>query len=165
MATRFVWTPDGGGYHYPATNFPQIGQDATTRHVFWALDAATDETVYLCGTAPQGLTGTLTLLVECRTASATTGNVVLRASVEAITPGDALDTDTTTSFDTINTSSATAVAGTAGHIFEVSITLTNADSIAVGDMFRIEFGRDADNGSDTATGDLHVLRVELRDAA
>jgi hypothetical protein len=163
MATRFVWTPEGG-YHYPASNFPASGQDATPRHMYWAFDAGTDETVYLPGVAPQGMTGTLTLVVFYRMASATTGSVYYRAAVEAITPADALDTDTSSSFDTINTGNGT-VPGTAGYVEAISITLTNADSMAAGDMFRIEFGRDADNVSDTATGDAHVLRVELRDAA
>ena len=163
MATRAIWTPEGG-YQYPASNYPALIQDATPRHMAWAFDAATDETVLLPGVAPQGLTGTLTLVVYYRMASATTGNVYFRAAFEAITPTDALDTDTSSSFDTINTGNG-AVPGTAGYIGSISITLTNADSMAAGDMFRIEFGRDADNASDTATGDAHVLRVELRDAA
>lgn len=165
MSTLYTWTPEGG-WQNPASNFPAIGQDASTRHMYWAFDASTDEVVYLPGVAPQGMTGALTLVVQFRMASATTGNIVLKASVEAITPGDALDTDTSTSFDAVNTGPTTAVPGTAGHLGTLSITLTNADSMAAADMFRIEFGRDADNGAnDTATGDCHVLRVELRDAA
>lgn len=163
MATRAFWTP-GGGEQYPASNYPALGIDATTRHRYWAFDAATDETVHLMGVAPQGLTGTLTLVVFYRMASATSGNIYFRAAVEAITPGDALDTDASSSFDTINTGNG-AVPATAGYVSSISITLTNADSIAAGDMFRIELGRDADNASDTATGDAQVLRVELRDAA
>lgn len=163
MATRYVWTP-GGDYAFPASNFPALTMDATTRHMAWAFDAAADETVLLPGVAPQGLTGTLTLVVFYRMASATTGNIYFRAAVEAITPADALDTDASSSFDTINTGNG-AVPGTAGYVASISITLTTADSMAAGDMFRIEFGRDADNAGDTATGDAHVLRVELRDAA
>jgi len=46
----------------------------------------------------------------------------------------------------------------------VSITLTNADSVAAGDYVRIAINRDADNGSDTATGDAYLLAVEVREA-
>jgi len=44
----------------------------------------------------------------------------------------------------------------------VSITLTNADSIAVGDYARLRLNRDV--SADNAVGDLHVLTVELREA-
>ena len=111
------------------------------------------------------MTGALTLVVTYRMASATTGNVILNAAVEAISDGDATDTDAASSFDTVNASATTAVPGTAGYIDQISITLTNADSAAVADMLRISLSRDADNGSDTATGDLEVLAVEFRDAA
>jgi hypothetical protein len=47
----------------------------------------------------------------------------------------------------------------------VSVTLTNADSIAAGDLVRISISRDADDGTnDTATGDLYLLAAELREA-
>jgi hypothetical protein len=165
MATRMVWTPEGG-YAFPASNFPEVGIDATTGHMVWAFDAATDETVYLPGVAPQGLTGTLTIEVFYRMASANTGSVRAECTVEAITPGDALDTDASTSFAASN-SGGEAVPGTAGYVESFTITLTNADSIAAGDMFRLAFSRDAngDTGTDDATGDLQVLRIELRDGA
>jgi hypothetical protein len=98
-------------------------------------------------------------------ASATSGNVDFEVAVEAITDADATDLDATTSFDTVNSSGATAVPGTAGYIDQVSITLTNADSIAAGDLVRISVSRDADDGTnDTATGDLYLLAAEVREA-
>jgi hypothetical protein len=130
-----------------------------------AFDAATDENCYWTFPMPQGVSGTLTLYLQYRMASATSGNVIMAAAVEAVTDGDATDLDAGSSFDTVNTSSAEAVPGTAGYKGEMSITLTNADSYAAGDYVRIKLSRDADNGSDTATGDLHLLIAELRDAA
>lgn len=161
MASRAILTPESA--HYPTSNFPALG--ASNARPVLAYDAATDETAYWTLVAPQGMTGTLTLVVTYAMASATSGNVILAAQVEAISDGDATDTDSTTSFDTANTSSATAVPGTAGYIDQISITLTNNDSVAAADYVRIAITRDADNASDTATGDLYLLVAELRDAA
>ena len=57
------------------------------------------------------------------------------------------------------------VPGTAGYMEQVSVTLTNADSIAAADLVRVSVARAVANGADTATGDCYVLSVEIRDAA
>jgi hypothetical protein len=54
------------------------------------------------------------------------------------------------------------VPGTAEHIDQISLALSNADSMAAGDYCALKFRRDADNGSDTATGDLKVWAAEMR---
>jgi len=163
MATRFVGLP--GSAEFPASNFPQITQ-ANQRPVL-AYDAATDETAYWTDIADQSLTGTLTLVVTYMMASATSGTVGLQAQIEAVSDGDSTDLDAGTSFDTVNNSASTTVPGTAGFIDQISITLTNKDSIAAGDYYRISVNRDADGSAitDSATGDLSLLAVELRDAA
>jgi hypothetical protein len=100
-------------------------------------------------------------------ASATSGTVGFQAQLEAITNADATDTDAATSFDTVNNSASTTVPGTAGYIKQISITMTNADSIAAGDYVRLSVNRDADGSAitDSATGDAYLLTAELRDAA
>jgi hypothetical protein len=160
MATRAVFTPLSA--EFPATNFPQL--TISNRRPVLAFDAATDETAYWTGIAPQGITGAVTVVVTYAMASATTGNIYWQAQLEAITAADATDTDAATSFDTANSGNG-AVPGTAGGIAQISITMTNADSIAAADYFRLSLNRDADNASDTATGDAYLLAVELRDAA
>lgn len=160
MATRKVYSPFSA--EFPATNFPQL-MLVNYRPVL-AFNDTTDETCYWTSVADAGLTGTLTIIVHYIMASATTGSVYFQAAIEAITPGDAVDLDATTSFDTANSGNG-AVPGTAGYEQAISITMTNADSIAAGDYFRIALNRDANNGGDTATGDAYVLAVELRDGA
>jgi hypothetical protein len=160
MATRAVFTPLAA--EFPASNFPALG--LSNRRPILAFDAGTDETCYWTAVAPAGLTGTITVVVSYIMASATSGVVVFQAALEAITAGDTVDLDTTTSFDTANSGSGT-VPGTAGYMQQISITMTNADSLAAADYFRLSLNRDADSGSDTATGDAHVLAVEFRDAA
>ena len=164
MATRGVYVPNGA--EFPSTNFPQLAVSNTTeRRPVLAYDAATKESAQWTDIAPQGLTGTLTVVITYIMASATSGNVVWLAAVEAITDADASpDLDSAASFDTDN-SVTSAVPGTAGLIKQVSITLTTNDSLTAADYFRLRIARDAANGSDTATGDAHLLAVELRDAA
>lgn len=163
MATRFVGLPHSA--EFPASNFPQITH--INQRPVLAFDAATDETAYWTDIAPQGLTGTLTLVITYCMASATSGTVGIQAQIEAVSDGDTTDLDATTSFDTVNNSASTTVPGTAGQIDQISITLTNADSLAAADYYRISVNRDADGSAitDSATGDLYLLSIELRDAA
>lgn len=163
MATRFIFSPLSA--EFPASNFPALDLN-NRRPVLW-FDASTDETCYWTGIAPQGLTGTITVVITYVMASATSGTVGIQAQIEAISDGDATDTDGTTSFDSVNNSSSTTVPGTAGYIDQISITMTNADSIAAGDYFRLSINRDADGSAitDSATGDMGVYAVEFRDAA
>jgi len=162
MATRAVFAPFGA--EFPSSNFPEI--TLVNRRPALAFDAATDETAYWTGIAPQGITGALSIVISYIMASATSGSVRFQAQVEAITDGDATDLDATTSFDTANSAGAT-VPGTAGHIDQLSVTLTNNDSLAAADYFRLSLNRDADgtSGTDDAAGDCYVLAVELRDGA
>jgi hypothetical protein len=163
MATRAVFTPYSA--EFPSSNFPQLL--LSNRRPALAFDAATDEAAYWTSVAPQGLTGTITLVMSLAMASATSGTVGIQAQIEAITDADATDTDATTSFDAVNNSASTTVPGTAGFLFQVSITITNADSIAAADYFRLSINRDADGSAitDSATGDMYLLAAELRDGA
>lgn len=163
--TRYAFTPLSA--EFPASNFPQAL--LSNRRPALAYDAATDETAYWTFAAPQGITGTMTLVLTIAMASAVSpATVGFQAQIEAITDGDATDTDATTSFDTVNNSASTTVpATTAGNPKQISITLTNQDSIAAGDYCRLSINRDADGSAitDSATGDAYLLLAELRDAA
>ncbi len=161
--TRAVFTPFAA--EFPATNFPQLL--LVNRRPALAFDAATDEACVWTAIAPQGLTGTMTCVISYVMASATSGAVGFQAYIEAVTAADATDLDAGTSYDTVNNSASTTVPGTAGYLGQISITLTNQDSIAAADYFRLSLNRDADGSAitDSATGDAYVLAVELRDAA
>jgi hypothetical protein len=163
MATRFVFTPNSA--EFPSSNFPQLS--LVNRRPVLAFDAATDETAYWTAQVPQGWTGTITAVITYMMASATSGTVGFQVQVEAVTDGDAVDLDATTSFDTVNNSASTTVPGTAGHIDQISITLTNNDSSAAADYIRFSLNRDADGSAitDSATGDAYVLSMEVRDGA
>lgn len=161
MATRYTFSPVKATF--PSANSPAL--TAINLRPVLAFDASTDETAYFDNNvAPEGLTGTITVTIHYVMASATSGSVRWQAALEAVTPGDATDLDATTSFDTSNSNGAT-VPGTAGYLGTVAITMTNTDSIAAGDYFRLSINRDADgtSGTDDATGDAYLLVVELKD--
>lgn len=163
MASRMLFLPEAA--NLPSSSMPAPGVDGQNRP-YLGFDATADESCDWTFIAPQGLTGTITVVITYRAASATTGAIRWEALLEAITDGDSVDTDSASSFDSTNSNGAT-VPGTAGHIDQISITMTNADSIAAGDYCRLRINRDANGttGTDDATGDAQVLAVELRDAA
>lgn len=163
MATRAVLTPYAA--EFPATNFPQL--TLSNRRPVLAFDATTDESCFWTLIVPQGWTGAITAVITYAMASAVAGTVGFQIAIEAITAQDAVDTDAATSFDTVNNSASATVPATAGIIDQISITLTNNDSSAAADYFRVQLNRDADGSAigDTAAGDAFVFAVELRDAA
>lgn len=162
MATRAIFLPESASM--PSATFAPI-TEVNARKVI-RFDAATAWTCYWTGIAPVGLTGALTVVGHYMMASATTGKVDFTVAVEAVTPGDSTDLDAGTSFATVNTITAPTVPGTAGYLGSFTCTLTNDDSMAAGDYFRIALTRDATDGTnDTASGDCYVVAVEFKDAA
>lgn len=133
----------------PAPYYMQLAFDPTTREqVTWSFRM------------PADYASSPVLKIQCKTA-ATSGNTIFEARIAAITPGDAQSVDAK-AFGSANTSSATAVPGTARHLFEISIALSNADSLAAGDLVALYLARDAANGSDTVnSNDIEVVAVSL----
>jgi hypothetical protein len=99
------------------------------------------------------------LKVQYKMASATSNSIVLDGRIAAVSDGDSQDVDAN-AFANANTATKT-VPGTAGHLDEVSITLTNADSLAAGDFTIVYLARLSGDASDTATGDCEVIAVTL----
>lgn len=160
---EIVLTPDD--FIPPASNHADQGVIQQRRYM--AFDAATVENMISKALQmPANYAGGVVKVdVLYAMASATSGNVDFEASVEAITPADAVDTDSASSFDTANGANQT-VPGTAGYLGKLSISLTNKDGVAAGDMFRIKLERDADDGTnDTATGDARVYAVTVYEEA
>lgn len=162
MATRLLLAPYGA--EFPSANFPQLTLDAQRRPVL-AFDASTSETAQWTSVVPQGWTGTVSAVISYKMATATSGGVAFDVAVEAVTSGDAVDLDAGTSWDTVNAGNDATVPGTAGYMEQLSITISNLDSAAAADYIRWSLARDVADAADTATGDCHVLVMEIRDAA
>lgn len=148
-----------GAVDYPATN-PATPTFGSGRSVL-TFGASANQTILLPFVMPQAYEGgALELVVHC-VAEATTGDVDLDASLEAVTP-DAGESVLSDSFDTVNSSDNNSVPSTVGHLFSITISLTNDDGVAAGDECRIRLTRD--QASDTLAANLHVLSVELRES-
>lgn len=124
-----------------------------------AFDASTEEQCMWSFRMPADYSSAPVLKVQYKMFSATTGGVAFEARIAAVSDGDAQDVDAN-GFDAANVGTAT-VPGTAGHLDEVSITLTNADSLAAGDFVVVYLNRDPAHASDTAAGDCEVVAVAL----
>jgi len=106
--------------------------------------------------------GALYLDIYYAMASGTSDEVEWEASITAISDGDS-ERFQDAAPDTTNTSVVT-VPGTAGYIDKATITLTNKDSIAAGDLFQLRISTDADDGTnDDATGDRILLKAVMRE--
>jgi hypothetical protein len=143
----------------PASNFATLD----TRNSISVLDFddATDESAIFLGAIPEAavLGSGLKIRIIWTATTATSGACVWDASLERMTTD--IDTD---SFDTA-ASVTTTTNGTNGVPNYSEITLTTIDSVTAGDGFRLKINRDANNGSDTMTGDAELIAVEVRSAA
>ena len=98
------------------------------------------------------------LKVYYKCTSATSGTAAFEAQMAAITDGDATDMDAD-ALQAVNAGTAT-VPGTAGYIDVITITLTNADSVAAGDHVILSLNRDT--SADSVAGDLEVMGCDFQ---
>lgn len=166
MARNFEINLDPDAFVPPSSAHADRG--VVQNRAYLAFDASTVEAMYSKAVQmPAAYTGSGTLKADIlyAAASATSAKFDFEISVEALTADDAVDTDAGDSFDTANAANET-VPGTAGYMSVLTITLTNKDSVAAGDMFRIKLERDADDATDdTATGDARVYLVNVYEEA
>jgi hypothetical protein len=125
------------------------------------FDDTTDESAIFVSVCPQGanLASGLSITLIWTASTATSGACVWDASLERMTTDIDID-----SFDTA-ASVTTTTNATSGVPNYSTITLTTIDSLTEGDGFRLKINRDANNGSDTMTGDAELIAVEVRSAA
>jgi hypothetical protein len=145
----------------PATNFATL--DTRNSIAILDFDDTTDEQAIFLGIIPEAavLTSGLSIHLIWTATTATSGAVVWDASVERMVSPHDIDAN---DFDTA-ASVTTTTNGTSGVPNYSVITLTTIDSVTAGDGFRLKINRDANNGSDTMTGDAELIAVEVRSAA
>lgn len=161
MATGTILLPIPAHSADP-TNPPGFGV-TTANRPYLTFDSGTDELVLWTFRMPENYASAPALkIVWSGSSSTTTSHTVFwRGEVMAMTADTdsvAIDAD---SFDTINTVSDDILGTTAKRPQTVSLTLTNADSVAAGDYVALRFGRDADNASDDLPEDAWLWAVSL----
>jgi hypothetical protein len=166
------WTTVSGGSSGFSYTFNAMQARSTDTATACSISGSTNALVdtLLCDdTANEGMiwsttltpynSGTLSAAIFFSMTSATSGNVVNDVYVACISPSDSQDIDTK-AFAAAN-SATTAVPGTAGYLATATITLTNNDSCAAGDLLAIKVRRNGASGSDTATGDQEIRKVRI----
>ena len=157
--TLLIFTPSSG--EPPAANFATRSE--RNAHPILQFDPSTDEAIDFSAIMPRHYAGGGLTVYLHWCAVATSGDVVWDVSFERIGEGmQDIDSD---GFAAVQSVTATAPA-TSGNVDIASIAFTDGaqmDSIAVGELFRMRVNRDANNGSDTMTGDAELLAIEIKE--
>lgn len=167
MATREILLPPAAWY--PSSDIAsfasaqlQVKQSSTSvpspRWLEWLFDANTDEFVLTSFVMPANYVGSPVLKVYYKCTNATSGTAAFEAQMSAVSDGDAADVDAD-ALAAVNAGSAT-VPGTTGYPDVISITMTNADSVAAGDHVVVSLNRDI--SADSVANDLEVFNAVLQ---
>lgn len=153
----------------PATAFATLdvragGSTPAEQLVVLDFDADTDETAEFGGFMPRVYgAGGITVTIGWMATTATTGNCIWDVSFKSVSD-DADDMDTK-AFAAVN-SVTDAAASASGEVAYATVTFTDGadmDSVAAGEYFRMRVTRDANNASDTMSGDAELVFVEIKE--
>jgi hypothetical protein len=155
MATGTILLPIPG--NFDSTTPPRLELFNSKPRVLFS--DSSDDIMHWTFRMPENYASGLSLKMQYSMVSDITNTVDISVEVMAHATGDtvAIDAD---SYDTANTSNNNSVpATTAGKMGEISITLTNADSIAATEWCAIKFKRLS--STDDAVGDMELVAASL----
>jgi hypothetical protein len=156
--TLLIFTPHHN--EPPATNYATL--DTRNGHPVLDFDTTTQETAIFTGVMPRNYAGGgITVYVHWAATSATSGTGGWDTAFERIGNGSQdIDSD---GFATAKVITAATVPATSGNVSITNVAHSNAeiDSVAVGETFRLRVRRNV--ASDTATGDLELVAIELKE--
>lgn len=154
--------PDGSASNAaPGLSRIQGTETSPKKHFLVAqFDAATDEHLWWTFRMPSDYASAPVAKLLWMTNTASANNVIWVGRLGAVTPADA-DTPVEHAEATANSTTTAGNATEARRLIETSITLTNADSLAAGDLVFLLIHRDADNGSDTLAADAELINVVI----
>lgn len=153
----------------PADAIPPATNYATTRVVsgsnfpvdYLDFDAATDEAAIFRFLADRYGSGNLTVDLFWVADNASSGDVIWGTQIAAITPdADSQDVETK-AFATANTVTDSHLGTTGQRLHKATITVSNLDSLAAGDLVWLKIYRDADAGGDTMANDASLVAVAV----
>lgn len=153
---------DPEGAQFLSSSFPALTKNGSNFPVVGlAFDAASDEAAFWRFTADSYGSGNLTVDIGWYADTASSGDVVWAVQIAAITPDtDSQDVETK-SLATANTVTDSHLGTTGQRVHRASVTVSNLDSIAANDEVWIRVARDADNASDTMTGDAILIGARV----
>lgn len=164
MATRkILLLPEEA--QFLASAFPQYVKNLGTNFPVpgLAYDATTDEAAFWRFVAADYGSGSITIRVFWYADTATSANVVWEAQLSAITPDSDTQDIETDGLAALNFVQDTHLGTTGQRVHSATITLSNLDSIAAGDLCTLRIARDANSTSatDDMTGDAILLAAEV----
>lgn len=146
-----------------ATAFPAYKRNLGTNFPVPALayDASTDEAAFWHFNAINYGSGNLTLDIYWYADTASTGDVIWDANISAITANTDTQDIETDSLATVNSVTDSHLGTTGQRLHTCAITISNLDSLAARDHVTLRINRDANNASDTMTGDAFLVSAVL----
>lgn len=158
---------DPAAAQFLSTAFPALGKNGTNFPVMsLAYDAATDEAAFWALRAINYGSGNVTVSIDWYADTASSGDVVWEVQLAAVTPNTDTQDVETKSLATANSATDSHLGTTGQRLHRVDVTVSNLDSLAANDDVWIRVARDANNASDTLTGDalLALVTVSYSDA-
>lgn len=134
------------------TNFPVSGL---------AFDAATDEAAFWKFIAQNYGSGNLTVNIYWYADTASANDVIFDVQIAAITANTDTQDIETDGLATVQSVTDSHLGTTGQRLHLATVTVSNLDSLAADDLVFLRLNRDANNGSDTMTGDAIVVAVEV----
>jgi len=148
----------------PASNFATL--DTRNSIPVLDFDPDTDESAEFGGFMPRNYAGggiTVTIGWMATDTTVTPHSVVWDAAFKSVSDdADDLDSKSFAAANSVTDQEASA----SGEVAYAEITFTDGadmDSVAAGEYFRLRITRDADNGSDSLTGDAELLFIEIKE--
>jgi hypothetical protein len=139
-----IFLPSGA--NFPAWRSTMTGG---SERAAWGFDNAVSQTLRTPMIQMPVFTGALSLKLLVAS-SATSGNVLYRCAIESVTSLDSQNTNTSDSFDTTNSGSSESIPATTYNPKEISIALTNIDSLVAGEYVTFRVDRDVSVGSNVS---------------
>ncbi len=148
---------------FPASNFAQYKAVSGSSYPVESLafNDTTEESCYFQFPAVNYGSGNITVRLRWYADTASTNGVVFGASIAAITPNSDSQDIETDGLATENTGSDTHIGTTGQRLHDMTITVSNLDSIAADDWCVLKLARKVANGSDTMTGDCCVVEIGI----
>ena len=159
VSPEFIKFLDWSNAVLPDSNFPNLGKTVGTNWTYKTLDfdQSTDETCYWNVAIPANVTPASANLIIHWTAASGSGNVYWECTARSIGNDQVIDA-TTTPNTSANTVNDTLLATGDIHRVDMSMTLTDWNA---GELLQLKFFRDANNASDTLSGDAQIVGVSL----
>ena len=162
MATNFEIVFDADSFVPPATDSADRGVAQNRSYLGFAATTANESMYSSAVRWPNAYTGSGTLKADIHYfTGATSGGVTWEVRVEAVSDNDAINLATASSFETPsgtnNRATVSAGPSTANYLDVATATLTDKDSVAVGDLVRFQLTRLQNDSNDTAAQDANVV--------